>query len=168
MCTRTQRDTLLYMRARIGTKKKGETSLYTTNRVSGRELPCLDLYLLLVLIKTTSAPYHLRSYKSVSVVYEQCMSYGEDTEGAGSKTAQLRELYRMINKLGKLERSLILLWLEKRNHQEIADILGISKSNVAVMVFFHLSRSCYVACFTFSIVSNLHLIQVQFELHERE
>lgn len=52
-----------------------------------------------------------------------------------SKTAQLRELYRMINKLGKLERALILLWLEERNHQEIADILGISKSNVAVKLF---------------------------------
>ena len=49
-----------------------------------------------------------------------------------SKTAQLRELYRMINMLGKLERALILLWLEERSYQEIADILGLSKNNVAV------------------------------------
>lgn len=48
------------------------------------------------------------------------------------KTSQLRELYRMINKLGKLERALILLWLEERSYQEIADITGISKNNVAV------------------------------------
>ena len=38
----------------------------------------------------------------------------------------------MINRLGKLERALILLWLEERSYQEIADITGISKNNVAV------------------------------------
>jgi RNA polymerase sigma-70 factor (ECF subfamily) len=48
------------------------------------------------------------------------------------KTDQLRELYRLINQLGKLERALILLWLEERSYQEMADILGISKANVAV------------------------------------
>ena len=46
--------------------------------------------------------------------------------------AQLQELYKLINQLGKLERGLILLWLEERSYQEIADILGISKANVAV------------------------------------
>lgn len=46
--------------------------------------------------------------------------------------AQLQELYKLINQLGKLERALILLWLEERSYQEIADILGISKANVAV------------------------------------
>ena len=45
---------------------------------------------------------------------------------------QLRELYTLINQLGKLERALILLWLEERSYQEMADILGISKGNVAV------------------------------------
>lgn len=48
------------------------------------------------------------------------------------KTSQLRELYRLINRLGRLERALLLLWLEERSYQEIADILGISKNNVAV------------------------------------
>ena len=52
-----------------------------------------------------------------------------DEEG---RTGQLQELYRLINKLGKLERALILLWLEERSYQEMADILGISKANVAV------------------------------------
>ena len=46
--------------------------------------------------------------------------------------AQLQELYKLINQLGKLERALILLWLEERSYQEMADILGISKANVAV------------------------------------
>jgi RNA polymerase sigma-70 factor (ECF subfamily) len=45
---------------------------------------------------------------------------------------QLKELYRLINQLGKLERALILLWLEERSYQEMADILGLSTANVAV------------------------------------
>ena len=47
-------------------------------------------------------------------------------------TEQLKELYKLINQLGKLERALILLWLEERSYQEMAEILGISKNNVAV------------------------------------
>ena len=54
------------------------------------------------------------------------MAADEDTE------ARLQELYRLINRLGKLERALILLWLEERSYQEMADILGLSKTNVAV------------------------------------
>ena len=46
--------------------------------------------------------------------------------------ARLRYLYNLINQLGNLERALILLWLEERSYQEMADILGISKANVAV------------------------------------
>ena len=47
-------------------------------------------------------------------------------------TGQLRELYKLINQLGNLERALIFLWLEERSYQEMAEILGISKANVAV------------------------------------
>ena len=54
------------------------------------------------------------------------MAADEDTE------ARLQDLYKLINQLGKLERALILLWLEERSYQEIADILGLSKANVAV------------------------------------
>jgi RNA polymerase sigma-70 factor (ECF subfamily) len=31
-----------------------------------------------------------------------------------------------------LERALVFLWLEERSYQEMAEILGISKANVAV------------------------------------
>ena len=48
------------------------------------------------------------------------------------KTALLRELYHMINRLGQMERALILLWLEEKSYQEIAEITGISRNNVAV------------------------------------
>ena len=53
-------------------------------------------------------------------------------EADAETTGQLKELYKLINQLGKMERALILLWLEERSYQEMADILGISKANVAV------------------------------------
>lgn len=57
-----------------------------------------------------------------------------DINADGDKNYYLQELYSMINRLGKLERALILLWLEDRSYVEIAEILGISKNNVAVML----------------------------------
>ena len=53
-------------------------------------------------------------------------------EADAETSEQLKELYKLINQLGKLERALILLWLEERSYQEMAAILGISKANVAV------------------------------------
>ena len=46
----------------------------------------------------------------------------------------LLELYHLINRLGKLERALILLWLDERTYEEIAEILDISVSNVRVRI----------------------------------
>ena len=50
----------------------------------------------------------------------------EDTE------ENIRELYRLIYRLKSLERAIIMLWLEEKSYQEIADITGLSVSNVAV------------------------------------
>ena len=47
------------------------------------------------------------------------------------KTAQLYELYRMINRLGQLEKSIILLYLEEKSYEEIAEITGLTLTNVA-------------------------------------
>ena len=55
-----------------------------------------------------------------------------DFEDKEDKTVLIRELYQMINRLGKMERALILLWLEEKSYQEMADITGLTRSNVAV------------------------------------
>ncbi len=56
--------------------------------------------------------------------------YENDTE----KRLQIDELYFLINRLNKLEKAVILLWLEGRDYEEIASIVGISKANVAVKI----------------------------------
>ena len=41
-------------------------------------------------------------------------------------------LYESISKLNQIDKAIILLWLEEKNYEEIASIIGITKSNVSV------------------------------------
>ena len=45
---------------------------------------------------------------------------------------QVLEMYRLIGKLSKLERAVVLLWLDGKSYDEIATIMGIRKGNVGV------------------------------------
>ena len=44
---------------------------------------------------------------------------------------QLQEMYQLIDKLNRLEKALILLWLDEVPYDEIGAIMGISRNNVA-------------------------------------
>ena len=52
-------------------------------------------------------------------------------EGTDDKALQTRQLYDRINKLGLMDRALILLWLEGLSYDEMAAIAGISVKNVS-------------------------------------
>lgn len=54
--------------------------------------------------------------------------YEDVDEGA----LQIRQLYARINKLGLVDRSIILMWLENMSYEEIGTILGISVKSVSV------------------------------------
>jgi len=58
-----------------------------------------------------------------------------ETVGGGEPIAEqderLTALYAFIGQLDPLNRALILLYLEDRSYAEIADVLGISETNVA-------------------------------------
>ncbi|MBC8595037.1 sigma-70 family RNA polymerase sigma factor [Oscillospiraceae bacterium N12] len=43
----------------------------------------------------------------------------------------LRQLYRMINQLGQLDKSIILLYLEEKSYEEMAEITGLTVTNIA-------------------------------------
>lgn len=53
---------------------------------------------------------------------EQVDDYSED----------ITILYKAITKLSKIEKAIILLWLEEKAYSEIAQIVGISEKNVSV------------------------------------
>lgn len=48
----------------------------------------------------------------------------------GGEDPRLSRLYRTLQSLGELDRALVMLHLEERSHREIAEVLGISESNV--------------------------------------
>ena len=53
----------------------------------------------------------------------------EDTD---RDALQIRQLYDRINRLGLIDRSIILLWLENMSYDEIGAIVGILAKNVSV------------------------------------
>ena len=55
--------------------------------------------------------------------------------GEGSELEQrLRSLRQMVAGLPPLERALVLLYLDERSQKEIAEVLGISESNVSTKI----------------------------------
>ncbi|MDR2764315.1 MAG: sigma-70 family RNA polymerase sigma factor [Tannerella sp.] len=68
-----------------------------------------------------------RQGQKVSLAFTEELTFEPDM----NQEENLREMYRLIRQLKKLERSLILLWLEERPYQEIAEITGLSLCNVA-------------------------------------
>jgi RNA polymerase sigma-70 factor (ECF subfamily) len=55
-------------------------------------------------------------------------------EPAAEPDERLAALHAFIGGLDALNRALILLYLEDRSHAEIAEVLGISTSNVATKI----------------------------------
>ena len=61
------------------------------------------------------------------IVIEPC-----DSRSADEALEDYRELYRLISKLGAIDKAIITLWLDEKPYDEIARVIGISQSNVAV------------------------------------
>jgi len=55
----------------------------------------------------------------------------EDLIEPESAEENIKEMYKLIYQLKTLERSIILLYLEEKSYQEIADITGLTLNNVA-------------------------------------
>lgn len=57
-----------------------------------------------------------------------------DRAGAGEQEENLKRLQTFIYELKELERALMILYLESKTYKEIADILGITETNVATKI----------------------------------
>lgn len=56
------------------------------------------------------------------------------TEEEDGWKEMIRQLHRMIDRLGQLDKSIILLYLEEKNYEEIAEITGLTVTNVATKI----------------------------------
>ena len=59
---------------------------------------------------------------------------GHDDDATRETDDGIRVLYRVIDRLDPLNRALLLLYLDEKSQREIAEILGISESNVATKI----------------------------------
>ncbi len=63
---------------------------------------------------------------SISLTFD--LSSDEDS----ALKEQIEELHSIINRLGNLDRALILLWLDGYSYEEMTEITGLTLSNVSV------------------------------------
>ena len=79
-----------------------------------------------------------REHWSESDLFEPLESHHLETVDGGQGIAEpderLAALYVFVGQLDPLNRALILLYLEDRNYAEMAEILGISETNVATKI----------------------------------
>ena len=53
------------------------------------------------------------------------------TDDEDETETMLKQMYKMINQLGQLEKSIVLLYLEDKSYEEISEITGLTLTNVA-------------------------------------
>jgi RNA polymerase sigma-70 factor (ECF subfamily) len=119
------------------------TSFYTD-----RENPIGDLYQEVVLNLWKSYPSFRGDSKQSTWIYRialnTCISFyrkknknivyvdiTNDIPSISDTTDNIRELYKLIDKLGKIERALVLLYLDEKSYKEISEITGLTVTNVA-------------------------------------
>ena len=89
--------------------------------------------------KTATWVYRVALYTCISFVRRRmrrpqsvCLTVDIKDEEPSETRERIDELYRVIGRLGRLDKALILLWLEERSYEEIAEITGLKANNVAV------------------------------------
>jgi len=78
-----------------------------------------------------------RIKKDSRIEYLENLSESLDTVDTGKEMSlqeDLHQLLRAIHNLNEIDKSIMLLYLEEKSYDEIAEILGISKSNVGVRI----------------------------------
>jgi RNA polymerase sigma-70 factor (ECF subfamily) len=72
-----------------------------------------------------------RKEQTTLAISEQVIDMKEEGNELEDK---IREMQQYINEFNELDRALMILYLEKKSHKEIAEILGISESNVGTKI----------------------------------
>ena len=49
----------------------------------------------------------------------------------GVRLNNLKEMYRLISTLDRVEKAIILMWLDERTYDEIAEVTGMARNTVA-------------------------------------
>lgn len=72
----------------------------------------------------------IRKEKNMPEIIALAPSF-DRTDETDDTQEMLRQLYHLISRLGQLEKSIVLLYLEEKSYEEIAEITGLTLTNVA-------------------------------------
>jgi RNA polymerase sigma factor (sigma-70 family) len=79
--------------------------------------------------------YRKESKSNVYVPFsEHLIVFDDSAEGQADSESQLTLLWKFINELKEIDKSIMLLYLDDRSHKEIAEITGITPTNVATKI----------------------------------
>ena len=81
--------------------------------------------------------YRIALYTCISFIRRKqpasiSLSFDLSSDEDSALKEQIEELHSIINRLGNLDRALILLWLDGYSYDEMSSITGLSLSNVSV------------------------------------
>ncbi len=81
--------------------------------------------------------YRVALYTCISFVRRKqpasiSLSFDLSNEEDTALKEQVEELRAVINRLGHIDRALIMLWLDGYSYEEMAEVTGLTQSNVAV------------------------------------
>ncbi len=70
--------------------------------------------------------------KKNKVVYEPLKDFHQLKAEVPENKENTQRLYQAVSQLNRIDKAIILLWLENKSYDEIASIMGTSKTNVSV------------------------------------
>ena len=70
--------------------------------------------------------------KNKNIALEPLSRYKQIQDDTSGEKDEVKQLYQAISKLNQIDKAIILLWLEEKSYEEIASIMGTSKSNISV------------------------------------
>ncbi len=94
----------------------------------------LSTWIYRVALNTAISFYRKESKSKKHEVLDDSIIIFDEEQGKASIDDNISSLYHFINQLEKLDKALILLYLDEKKQKEIALILGITESNVATKI----------------------------------
>lgn len=68
---------------------------------------------------------------NISLEQDSMMELADKATDDHEHAACLREMYQLINRLPALDKAIVLMWLDEKSYQEIAEVTGLTRGNVA-------------------------------------
>lgn len=88
----------------------------------------LSTWIYRVTLNSCVSAFRKKRKRADTLSLDQCRGLLEEPD---QKAGMLREMYRMINRLGPSDKALILLWLDEHTYEEMASVMGIPRNTIA-------------------------------------